>query len=964
MSLPTPNLDDRTWKDIVEEAKKIIPVYCPSWTDFNPSDPGIVLVELMAWMMEMIIYRLNRVPDKNYIKFMELMGIRLKTPNPAVTWLVFTAAEGADETLLEAVPANTRVSGIDSDDNTITFETVEPMNLNHARFNGVFARIKERYRDCTGEILSPDATSSVDLFDVREEVPHALYLSHPDLAKAGRDFYFCINTSLDIAGQPLHVEWSYWDGQDWRPVVPEKDETVGFSKSGALKFPQMPGILEREFQGTTGYWLRVELSGYSGGPLPQFEQFKKFLEIKRETGILPDTGFFSSADVPFMPVMFEAVVYPFGREANVGNSLYIGSDVFADKGEPVTLHIHLAETYKPTAGIELTGLRIRWDYYSESGEWLNLGVSSPEGTLQSNQSFVDRTEAFTKSGKVTFRIPTDMGTQEIGGELKYWVRVSVSAGNYGEKKKLNPPVCEHILIQYKDRPENFEHYIAYNDFTYRSVTPFQDPKGLFEPFTAVKHKNPELFLGFDKRFSNKLHNIYLPVEGTPEKAHPVRAEYFHDGGWKELNLVQDNTEGLTRRGLVQIMGPADWELHSQFGREAFWLRVRWLDAPGRESLRPRVKSIYLNAVKALNAVSHKDEILGTGNGEPFQRFTFQTAPILPGPRILVRELESDIDQEIADFREGVEQEIVEETDPDTGEVIALWVVWEEQENFFHSGRESRHYILDVVKGAVTFGDGIKGRVLPIGSQNVKCGVYYTGGGTTGNMGRNTITNLETAIPYIDRVSNPSRAVGGTDAETLEDAKLRAPWELKHRHRAVTTEDFKVFAKEASGEVARVSVRTDDRGVVIIMIVPHSMEGDMGKPQASPELCREVAAYLDRHRLITTRIEVLGPRYIDFTLHSEVVLLPRASHRTQQMRQAIVDAVRGFFHPLTGEQSGTGWPMGRPVYISELFTIIENLSGVDHVSKLMLNNQPGRQRVKVPPDACPYPKEIVITFVSS
>ncbi len=74
MGLPTRNLDDRTFQDIVDEAKKRIAASCPAWTDHNVSDPGITLVELFAWMTEMILYRLNQVPEKNYIKFMELLG--------------------------------------------------------------------------------------------------------------------------------------------------------------------------------------------------------------------------------------------------------------------------------------------------------------------------------------------------------------------------------------------------------------------------------------------------------------------------------------------------------------------------------------------------------------------------------------------------------------------------------------------------------------------------------------------------------------------------------------------------------------------------------------------------------------------------------------------------------------------------------------------------------------------------
>ena len=77
MALPVPNLDDRTFQDLVNEARRRIPMYCPEWTDHNLSDPGITLIELFAWMTEQIIYRLNKVPDKNYVKFLELMGIKL-----------------------------------------------------------------------------------------------------------------------------------------------------------------------------------------------------------------------------------------------------------------------------------------------------------------------------------------------------------------------------------------------------------------------------------------------------------------------------------------------------------------------------------------------------------------------------------------------------------------------------------------------------------------------------------------------------------------------------------------------------------------------------------------------------------------------------------------------------------------------------------------------------------------------
>lgn len=77
MPLPIPNLDDRSFDDLMKEAISLIPVYNKEWTNYNPSDPGITILELFAWLTEMVIYRVNQVPEENYIKFLKLIGIEL-----------------------------------------------------------------------------------------------------------------------------------------------------------------------------------------------------------------------------------------------------------------------------------------------------------------------------------------------------------------------------------------------------------------------------------------------------------------------------------------------------------------------------------------------------------------------------------------------------------------------------------------------------------------------------------------------------------------------------------------------------------------------------------------------------------------------------------------------------------------------------------------------------------------------
>jgi len=82
MTLPLPNLDDRTYADLVEEAISQIPVEYPEWTDHNPTDTGIILIELLAWLTEMTLYHVNQIRDENYASFVSLLkGEQWDLPN-------------------------------------------------------------------------------------------------------------------------------------------------------------------------------------------------------------------------------------------------------------------------------------------------------------------------------------------------------------------------------------------------------------------------------------------------------------------------------------------------------------------------------------------------------------------------------------------------------------------------------------------------------------------------------------------------------------------------------------------------------------------------------------------------------------------------------------------------------------------------------------------------------------------
>src|SRR5690242_2962474 len=101
MPIPAPNLDDRRFQEILDEARRLIPRYCPEWTDHNLSDPGIALLELFSWMTESLLYRVNQVPEKNYIKFLEMVGLTLEPPRSAIVPVTFylSAAQPTEITI-------------------------------------------------------------------------------------------------------------------------------------------------------------------------------------------------------------------------------------------------------------------------------------------------------------------------------------------------------------------------------------------------------------------------------------------------------------------------------------------------------------------------------------------------------------------------------------------------------------------------------------------------------------------------------------------------------------------------------------------------------------------------------------------------------------------------------------------------------------------------------------------------
>ncbi|MEI5036260.1 hypothetical protein RB201_37235 [Streptomyces sp. S1A(2023)] len=128
MTLPSPHLDDRTFQGLVDEAKRLVQQRCPEWTDHNVSDPGVTLIEAFATMVDQLVYRVNRVPEKSYLTFLDLIGVQLHPPTAAHTEVTFRLSAPRPEPVL--VRAGTEVATVRTEtEEAVVFTTSEPLSI-------------------------------------------------------------------------------------------------------------------------------------------------------------------------------------------------------------------------------------------------------------------------------------------------------------------------------------------------------------------------------------------------------------------------------------------------------------------------------------------------------------------------------------------------------------------------------------------------------------------------------------------------------------------------------------------------------------------------------------------------------------------------------------------------------------------------------------------------------------------
>ncbi len=266
--LPSPSLDDRRFQDLVDDAKRQVQRTCPEWTDHNISDPGVTLIETFAYMTDQLMYRLNRVPDRLYVKFLDLIGLRMLPASPARVPVTFWLST-PPQTEFSVARGTTVTTLPDEAGAPVPFATADRLDIVPCTLAALATHL-------AGDEEPDDRTTQLEF-----ETPLAAFADTPatdDTLYVGLDNPVprCA-VRLDVVAQAEGVGvnpkrpplvWEACCDDEWVECDISLDETGGLNRSGEIVLHIPPRHQSTVVAGRAAGWLRARVTEPEPGQPP------------------------------------------------------------------------------------------------------------------------------------------------------------------------------------------------------------------------------------------------------------------------------------------------------------------------------------------------------------------------------------------------------------------------------------------------------------------------------------------------------------------------------------------------------------------------------------------------------------------------------------------------------------------------------------------------------------------------
>jgi predicted phage baseplate assembly protein len=514
------------------------------WREHDPAtgaplSRSAALIGIFARFSEIVIERLNKVPEKNFLAFLDLIGAARRPPQPARVPLTFVLSAGS--AVDARVPAGTQVAAPPppGEKDPVVFETERPLVVTAAQLSSLLTLdpTQDTYGDWSERLAAP---SAFKVFQGDRALEHVLYLGDSRLFGYGH----IKNLRLTVALDPLRsdadarqVRWERQDGAQWLPLIPVVDSTNNLSQKGTIDFGEIQPLSETTVNSRVSRWLRCRLltpitrsslavaGMVRASRLPKINGIIVTVDVRRTRaqGLLPDLGFTNGA-----PLDLTKEFFPFGEKPKLYDTLFLASlEAFSKdrtannalESASVELDVQLANPLgeDPSSVPPSRDLMLAWDCWNGSA-WQELGRSGRDGTTAGGLVFSDGTFGFTRSGVVSLRLPDTMAKTAVNGQESFWLRVRLVRGDYGKEAtyvlkneerpedgynlipaSFRPPIVAAIKIAYKITPQRSpEVCFSYNHLAFADCTEAAgDEAGAFAPFVAAAEaQRPGLYFGF------------------------------------------------------------------------------------------------------------------------------------------------------------------------------------------------------------------------------------------------------------------------------------------------------------------------------------------------------------------------------------------------------------------------------------------------------------------------------------
>ena len=259
MALPVPNLDDRRFQDLVDDAKRLVQRRCPEWTDHNVSDPGVTLIETFAFMTDQLLYRLNQVPDRMYIKFLEMIGLRLLPATPAKAPVTFWLSSPAVTSV--GIPTGTTVATVRTDfDESIIFNTRDDLQIAPCALQDVATLADGEHQS----ELRTEGLKMATAFRAFSEVPVVGETLLIGLTNPVPRCIVRLDVNATVEGVGVHpdfppIDWEAWTGDEWEKCLVSDDSTLALNTDGRILIHVPPGHEASVIDGVRAGWLRARV---------------------------------------------------------------------------------------------------------------------------------------------------------------------------------------------------------------------------------------------------------------------------------------------------------------------------------------------------------------------------------------------------------------------------------------------------------------------------------------------------------------------------------------------------------------------------------------------------------------------------------------------------------------------------------------------------------------------------------